>query len=177
MGMPINGHHVCQMHGGAGRTRRVAMRNMARAKAARVISREKVEPLQNPRGALRLLAAEALRWKDYFTERIQELEQLRYSAGAGEQTRAELVLWERSMDRAQRFCLDLARLNIDARELVQGEQVGAILVDVLRGALRDPGLPDDPRVNGAVARRLRRVGAPPGLGGAPLRVIDVETVT
>jgi hypothetical protein len=37
--------------------------------------------------------------------RIAALEEIRYQAGVGEQVRAELVLWERGIDRAQKFCL------------------------------------------------------------------------
>jgi hypothetical protein len=42
-------------------------------------------PVSDPVAALVALAAEALRWKDYFAERIATLETLRFQAGAGEQ--------------------------------------------------------------------------------------------
>ena len=69
--------------------------------------------MTDPLTALRQLAGEALALKDLLAERVSELQSWRYESVLGaEQLRSELVLLERSLDRAQKFALDLARLDL-----------------------------------------------------------------
>jgi hypothetical protein len=99
--MPISGRDVFRMHSN-GVTKAVAKRHVAEQKAAKAITRESLVRVSDPVSVLKALAAEALRWKDYFAERIANLETFRHQAGAGEQIRGELLLWERGIARAQK---------------------------------------------------------------------------
>jgi hypothetical protein len=150
----MHGQPRCRLHGGlTPKNIRAAQRRMAVEKATKVISREKLAPVDDPIGALRELAAEAMAVKRYFGERVNALEQLRYQAGAGEQTRAELTLYGAAFDRAAKLCESLARLNLDERTVRLDEARVALLVAALQGVLADPALGLNPSRQ-AIAREL-----------------------
>lgn len=121
-------------------------------------SRETAAPVAQPTTALRQLAGEALRAKDFFADRITELAVLRYQAGAGEQTRAELHLWERAIDRAQKFCLDLVKLNLDEREVAINQREAEILLAAALALMDHLGLQGEERDDAGkfLAAELRR---------------------
>ena len=164
----VAGARVCQVHGGAApQVRQAARQRLAEAQAQAVLSREGIAPMTDPVTALQELAGEALRLRDYFADRLAALEQLRYEGRAGEQLRAEVALYERALDRAQKFALDLAKLGLDERAARLNEQQGALIAQVLQRVLERLGLyRDDVRV--ALADELRTVGSaePFGTGGS-----------
>lgn len=131
----------CRRHGGAAKqVRAAAARRVAEAKATQAIQREHLSPVDDPIAALRELAAEALGVKRYFAERVNQLEQLRYQAGAGEQVRGELLLYGQAFDRAARLCESLAKLNLDERVTRIEEANVVLLVAVLARVLASPEL-------------------------------------
>ena len=162
------GASVCDFHGGKSPgARQKAAQRLAEGQARQVLNREGIVALEDPLRALQELAGEALRLRGYFADRLAALEQLRYEGRAGEQLRAEVSLYERALDRAQRFALDLARLDLDGRLVKISEQQAAVIAQVLQRALERLGLyRDDVRV--ALADELRTVGSaePFGTGGS-----------
>jgi hypothetical protein len=122
------------------RTKRAAARRLAEEKATRAIEREHLAPVDDPIGALRELAAEAIGVKRYFAERVNQLEQLRYQAGAGDQVRGELLLYGQAFDRAARLCESLAKLGLDQRVVQIEESKVVLLVAVLEKVLASPEL-------------------------------------
>jgi F0F1-type ATP synthase membrane subunit b/b' len=84
----------------------------------------------------------------------------RYQAGAGEQIRAEVALYERALDRTARLLADMARLNLDERLERLTEAQGQQIVAVVRFALLELGAdPGEPAVQQAVMRQLAAKGA------------------
>ncbi|MGC2295308.1 MAG: hypothetical protein WA695_01255 [Candidatus Dormiibacterota bacterium] len=137
----------CRRHGGAlKRSRAAAQRRLAEAKATKAIAREKLTPVDDPIGALRELAAEAIALKRYFGERVAALQSVRYEGhgGAGEQVRAEMTLFGQMFDRSAKLCESLARLGLDDRVARIEEAKVVLLVAVLEKVLASPELALDP---------------------------------
>ena len=131
----------CRMHGAATPFKlRAAERRAQAAQATKAVQRENLPPVDDPISALRALASEALALKDYFKERVDALEELRYQAGAGEQVRGELLMYGQAFDRAARLCESLARLGLDERTVRIEESKVVLLVAVLQKVLADPAL-------------------------------------
>jgi hypothetical protein len=73
-------------------------------------------PVLNPLTELRKLAGEMLAFKDILAERVAGLQanEWRYAGSrTGEQVRAELILYERAMDRLQTCLVNIAKLKIE----------------------------------------------------------------
>jgi hypothetical protein len=131
----------CRMHGSStGRARAAASRRVAEQAALRAVEREGVQSLGDPIEALRQLASEALELKSYFAGRVEALEQLRYEGHAGEQLRAEVGLFERALDRAQKFVADLAKLGLSERAIRVDEARVLLIVAAVQRALEAPEL-------------------------------------
>ena len=141
-----------------------AARRLAEGRARQVLDREGIVALEDPLRALQELAGEALRLRGYFADRLAALEELRYEGRAGEQLRAEVGSYERALDRAQRFALDLARLDIDDRLVKISQQQATLIAELIQRVLERLGLyRDDVRV--ALADELRLVASDPLLTG------------
>ncbi|MBO1767056.1 hypothetical protein [Allobranchiibius sp. GilTou38] len=98
-------------------------------------------PIVDPLGRLLDLAAEAAQWLDVIRERVKVLQDVRYEAvGAGEQVRAEIVLYERAQDRLGKFLTDVARLGIEDRLARVSEVQTAAMFAGVTGALRELGV-------------------------------------
>lgn len=135
------GQTRCRRHGGAlKKNRAAAQRRLAAAAATKAIEREGIAPLGDPVEMLRQLAAEAVALKDYFSDRLRELESLRYQGNTGEQLRSEVALYERALDRSQKFLHDLAKLGLDTRAVQIDEARIVLLVAVLEKVLASPEL-------------------------------------
>lgn len=147
----------CRMHGGSSPQARSAARlRLVEREARQVLDREGIiAPLVDPVSALQELAGEALQLKRYFADRLEQLEQLRYQGRAGEQLRAEVALFERALDRAQKFALDLARLGLEDRLLRVTEAQGRMLAQVIEAALQRCGLEDRQDLLHEIAAELR----------------------
>lgn len=143
----VQGTTVCRMHGGSARQVRAKGRERlaavaARADAERLLTHEAVDRMEDPLEALGRLAVEALAMKEALASRVNALASLRYSAaGAGtEQLRAEVVLYERALDRSAKFLDMLARNNWEERRIQISEAQGQQLVAVVRAVLERLGL-------------------------------------
>lgn len=102
-------------------------------------ARHGLDPI-NPLEELLKLAAEVTRWKDICHSMVGHLEEIRYRSGkSGEQVRAEITLYERSMDRAARILADITRLGIEARLASVNEETAARLMRVIDGVVSDLG--------------------------------------
>src|SRR5258708_4034984 len=117
---PAEGATVCRWHGGnAPQVRAAAQRRVAEAKAQKVMAEEllklNIQPLGDPLTALQQLGGEILAWKNLAAARVAKLRDMGYSNEYGEQIKAEVVIFERAMDRCAAVLASIARLNIDDR--------------------------------------------------------------
>lgn len=162
---PIRGATVCTSHGGAApQVRAKAAERVAEQKfddtMRRELARLDVEPVDDPLTALSLLAGQAVAFKDALAERVNALKSFRYEDMRGaEQLRSEMALWERALDRCERFCTSMARLGLDERRAKVEERQVELVKDALAAALADMGLgaTQQQEAMGHVARHLRSV--------------------
>lgn len=157
----------CRRHGGAiPSVRAAAKRRLAEQAATRAVEREGIAPLGDPVEMLRELAAEAIGLKDFFAARLAALEELRYQGAgqAGEQLRAEVALYERALDRSQKFLHDLAKLGLDERQVRVSEAQVVILVGIINRGLAASNLDADQviTVRANMAAEMRKIGAGDG---------------
>jgi hypothetical protein len=83
----------------------------------RLLDQYAAGPVTNPLEALLLLGGEVLAWKNLLGDRVARLraEEWRWEGRLAEQTRAEVVLYERSLDRAGSLLVAISRLDLDER--------------------------------------------------------------
>lgn len=158
----IQGSTVCRRHGGdLPSIREAAQRRVVEDKIERVLARMDVDPVKDPVALLALMAGRAASWCEAIAERVNELTSLRYSTEGGEQLRAEIALWERAMDRCEKFAHNLARLNLDERLVKVEERQVDLVKQALAAALADMGLGavQQREAMGHVARHLRAVAS------------------
>jgi len=137
----MKGQTRCRMHGAKQPQKlAAAKRRLAEQAALRAVVREGIAPLGDPVEQLRALASEAVGLKNFFADRLAALQELRYEGHAGEQLRSEVALYERALDRSQRFLHDLARLGLDERTVRLDEARVVLLVSVLERVLASPDL-------------------------------------
>jgi len=137
------GQTRCKQHGGKTPSHlRAGARRIAEQRAAKSIQRAGVDvaAVSDPVSVLRSLASEALALKEFFKQRVDALSEMRYQSGSGEQTRAELLLFERALDRSQKFANDLARLGISERHVQVDEARVVLIAAVLQRVLEAPEL-------------------------------------
>lgn len=134
---PMKGAAVCRMHGGATtQARTKARQRRATAAANAVLARLDVPPVEDPFAALAELAGQAIAFKDILAERVNQLKQIRYRDHKGsEQLRSEMVLWERALDRCERFVTSMAKLDIDNRLVKISEAQAEIVLRAIDAAL------------------------------------------
>lgn len=137
------GHGNCKFHGGATRNGKThALNEQAKATIARL----DLPPVEDPLSELARVCAQVLAWKDDMAGRVAELSGLRYeNENGGEQLRAEVALWERALDRCERFLTAMARLNIDERLARISEARALVVIEVLVAALDAGGIEGDQR--------------------------------
>jgi uncharacterized protein YukE len=123
------------------------------------MARLDVPPVENALTELAKIAGQVVAWKDALAGKVNALTSLRYEGESGEQLRSEVVLWERALDRCEKFLTAMARLDIDERLARvterQAEQVSAALTAVLA----EMGLPAEQQqaARTGLARHLRAV--------------------
>lgn len=169
---PIQGASVCRIHGGAAvQVRAAAQRRLAAEKVdsqvRNAIAFESREGVKDPLEQLALLADEALGMKEALAGRINSLKSIRYSAhGSGtEQLRAEVVLYERAMDRAAKFLDLLAKSGFEERRTRMAEEQGQMVAQVLRAIFARLALTPEQEalIPKVVPEELRRMaGTVPG---------------
>lgn len=139
----MRGIDKCRMHAGK---RSAAVR--LQAAAAEQLARLDVPPVEDPLSELARVCGQVLAWKDSMAEAVNDLGgKLRYESsgegGSGEQLRAEVALWERALDRCERFLTAMARLNIDERLARISEERAELIITVLTVALERAGIEGD----------------------------------
>lgn len=120
---PMTGAVVCRVHGGNGAQQRIAKKNIAEAEAERILAEVAVIPIGNPIDELAALAAEALAIKDHFANIINEIDVIRYQDDkGGEQLRSEVALYERAIDRSEKFLTGLVKIDFEQKRIALEEK-------------------------------------------------------
>lgn len=160
------GQLKCKFHGGASpQARRQQAARALDAQLQHVIRGMDIKPVENPLIALSHLAGEIIAWKDLVAAHVGELkDKLRYEGEHAEQIRGEVILYERSLDRAVHVLSQIARLKIDERLAAISEAQVLQMTRILEGSLDAIGLTyDQKRVAFAEMSRLARKQAMSGL--------------
>jgi hypothetical protein len=159
-GTPHPGTGKCRLHGGCVPNHlTAAVEAQARDELAVLGAPSVTDPLTE----LANITGEVVAWKNAMATKVNELTSLRYEAagqgGGGEQLRGEVALWERALDRCEKFLSAMARLNIDERLARVTEHQAEIVGAALAAALADMGLPLEQQQEARVkmARHLRVV--------------------
>jgi hypothetical protein len=134
---------VCATHGGnAPQVRSKAAERVLEDQVNQAVAKLNIVPIGDPLTALNQLAGEIVAWKDTLREKASALgDALRYQSDIGtEQLRAELVLYERALDRAVSVLGVIAKLNIDERLAAIEERQAKMIEDGLFAAFEEAGL-------------------------------------
>lgn len=148
---------MCDSHGAQlPRVKAAAAAAEVETQAARAVSLLDAAPVTDVLAELAKLAGEVVAWKRVCVARVEALgETIRYTAdGVGsEQLRAEVAVFERSLDRCDRVLGTIARLDIDNRLARITEQQAAVITLVVERVIAACG------VTGAVAEQAFQVAA------------------
>ena len=98
---------------------------------------EDADPVTNPLEVVQRLSRVALLWLEHATDLMEGLNgTFRYEGKLkGEQLRSEVALFERAMDRAQKFSMDLIKADIDKRCVRIQESVARAVATVCRSKI------------------------------------------
>src|SRR5260221_13101774 len=98
---------------------------------------EDADPVTNPLEGVQRLSRVALLWLEHATDLMEGLNgTFRYEGKLkGEQLRSEVALFERAMDRAQKFSMDLIKADIDERCVRIQESVARAVATVCRSKI------------------------------------------
>jgi len=136
-GTPHPGTGRCKLHGGCAPSSVIAG---VEAQAERLLYQRDAAPVTNPLEALQSLAGRALALEQVIGEKVNELRSLRYEGeGGGEQIRGELQVLERSMDRAGKLLVDIAKLGIEDKLAGIRQRTLDMLERALDAALESSG--------------------------------------
>lgn len=157
---PGVGH--CRLHGGNTKAQKTRARKQQADKEARAVLAElDVQPVEDPLTALMQLAGQVLSWQEATATLVNGLgDRIRYEGGTGaEQLRAEVQLYERSMDRAEKVLSSIARLNIEERLAQISEAQADRVLAAIDAVLAHLGITGDEAAGArrVAARRLRAV--------------------
>jgi len=120
------------------------------------------DDIGNPLDELMELAGEVKAFKEVMRGMVAELVglgRMRYSGKAGEQIRAEMLLYERAMERFAKILIDISKLKIDERLAGIRQQTADMLERALDAALEESGIPLERKqaAREALSRHLRIV--------------------
>lgn len=158
---PRRGSDVCRKHGaGAPQVKAAAARNVAEGEIAKALRRKLADatPVTDPLRELQRLAGEAVTWKDTLSAKVDELNSFEYIAAFGdEKVKATVAMFTQAIRACHELLRDMARLNIDERQLKLEEQTVQAIVRALDIGLRAGGVtgPVAQAVKVAVAKQLR----------------------
>lgn len=102
-----------------------------------------VSPVDDPLTVLASITGEVVAWKDAMAEQVNALTSLRYESageGGGEQLRSEVALFERALDRCEKFLTAMAKLNIDERLTRVTEKQVELVAEALHATLAELGM-------------------------------------
>lgn len=137
----ITGTNVCRWHGGAAKqVKRKAHERATEAKAQQVLGKLAYAPVSDPVSELADLAGQAAAWKELMAARVAELTKPGYAGMTAEQTKAEVVVFERAMDRCGALLTSLAKLGLHERVVQVQEQQVAMMRQALTAALAQSSL-------------------------------------
>jgi len=157
----MTGQLVCHAHGGrAAQNKAKGAERVAEQQARKELARLDVPPVDDPLTEIARVAGQVVAWKDVLAEKVNALSSLRYEGiGAGEQLRAEVELWERALDRCERFLTAMARMNIEERLTRVTEKQAAMVQDALDSTLTEMGFTAEQQrdARGRLGRHLRAV--------------------
>jgi len=163
---PEKGTNRCRFHGG--RSPQVKAKAAAHLEeerveegALRLLRKMKIEPVENPLQALHDLAGTVLAWQKVMQKMVNDLAEVRYRGIDTEQIRGEVLLFERSMDRAASVLTAMARLDIDARLVRISERQAELVEQALMAGMYDAHLPPAlmEKTIGATVVHLRALAA------------------
>ncbi|MGP9582303.1 hypothetical protein [Brachybacterium sp. AOP35-5H-19] len=106
-------------------------------------------------------AGDAVAWQRVLRERVESLDGYSSATGmGGDQIRADVVLFERAMDRTAKVLELVARLDLDTRLTHISAQQGEQVARVLRVGLDAAGLSTGQReaAEAAMVLELRKIG-------------------
>jgi hypothetical protein len=160
----MRGQDVCKAHGGKSpNALKAAAKRIAEVKLMKEANKLLVQigasPVDNPLTALSELAGEVLAFKNALGAKVNELEEIRYKGGAGEQLRAEVALYERAVNQAGNLLANIARLNIDERLAAITEKQAETVLRAIDAALIAAGVTGESAAAAkqVAARHLRAV--------------------
>lgn len=138
---PLPGLTVCTHHGGNAPAARAAGQRRVAQQAAEAALLEGIAdapPLRSLREVYDELLATGGQISDArqkLAAHVGNLDALDHDGPQGEQTRANVALFERFLDRSMKFAELIIRLNIDERRQALNERDGQAVATVLRRAL------------------------------------------
>lgn len=151
---PLRGMHLCSAHGGSPmRARQGHARRLAEAEAMASLADVEVQPIGNPIDELEKTAAEAVALKKHFADVVAQLkDQYRFTDDKGaEHLDARVSLYERALDRVEKFLSNLVKIGFEERRLQLDENRAALVSTFIRGVLADLGFSfEDERVRLAI---------------------------
>lgn len=147
----------CRLHGGSTGTHRT---HSVGEQAKLQLARMDVAPVADPLTALAEIAGQVVAFKDAMAQRVNQLSEIRFTDERyAEQLRSEVAVFERALDRCERFLSTMARLKIDDRLAAIEQQRVDMVAAALTATLVDLGLSEDQQLEArrGVAARLRLV--------------------
>jgi hypothetical protein len=141
---------VCVIHGSRSpQAARKAAERLAEQDALRLLNAMDITPVADPLTALQQLAGEVVAWKQILSGKVAELKgDYRYQHQTGEQLRAEVLLFERALDRCASTLAAISKLGIDDRLARVREREADMLERAMNTALLKMGLTDDQQREG-----------------------------
>lgn len=139
---PVDGYPLCQRH-----IDRASVKEIALIRGKDVaFDKQKGVLVVNPLEELAQLVSEVIAYKDFCAQQVAKLRgDHRYEGRSGEQLRAEVALYERSLDRAGKLLIEWSKLNIDERLTRIEEAKAMAIIEVIRRSLMSADLTDEQR--------------------------------
>ena len=152
----------CKLHGGCAPSGNKAGQLALVERGARELFGKiapEIIPVDNPLAAYAQFTGEVMAWKQLMASLLEDLRTVGYESESGEQVRAAVQLYERSMDRANTVLSSYARLNIDERLAKLSEAQSKAVLRAIEAVIvhlgANPQQANEAR--GLAARHLRAV--------------------